>query len=354
MSKFLAPDYESLVPYTPGEQLNYKVIKLNTNESPFPPSPKVKEAVSGELIDRLRLYSDPEVKQLRKAIADEFGLDAENVFVGNGSDDVLAFSIMGFCGRGGEMCCPDISYGFYPVYADIFGVNLEEIPLEDDFSIDAKKYCNKGKTVVIANPNAPTGLALSQDDVEMIIASNPDNVVIIDEAYMDFCKTSCVDLVRKYSNLLVCRTFSKSHSLAGMRVGYGLAQKELIDDLNKLKFSFNPYNMNSVAIAAASAAIADNDYYSKNTDKIIETREKTKAELAAIGFEGTDSKSNFLFEKHKTIPAETLYKELRKKGILVRYFSKPRISDYLRITVGSQEEMDALISALKEIIKELS
>ncbi|MBQ6265793.1 MAG: histidinol-phosphate transaminase [Clostridia bacterium] len=354
MSKFLAPDYQALVPYTPGEQLNYKVIKLNTNESPFPPSPKVKEAVSGELIDSLRLYSDPEVKQLRRAIAGEFGLNAENVFVGNGSDDVLAFSIMGFCGRGGEMCCPDISYGFYPVYADIFGVNLEEIPLENDLRIDAKKYCNKGKTVVIANPNAPTGLALSPDDIEMVIASNPGNVVIIDEAYMDFCKTSCVGLVNKYSNLLVCRTFSKSHSLAGMRVGYGLAQKELIDDLNKLKFSFNPYNMNSVAIAAASAAIADNEYYSNNTDKIIEIRENTKKQLASIGFTGTDSKSNFLFVRHSAIPAERLYTELRKKGILVRYFSKPRISDYLRITVGARDEMDALVSALKEIIKELS
>ena len=354
MSNFLAPDYKSLVPYTPGEQLNYKVIKLNTNESPFPPSPKVKEAISGELIDSLRLYSDPEVKLLRKAIADEFGVEAENVFVGNGSDDVLAFSIMGFCGRGGEMCCPDISYGFYPVYADIFGVNLEEIPLEADLSIDAKKYCNKGKTVVIANPNAPTGLALDPDEIEMIIASNQNNVVIIDEAYMDFCKTSCVALVKKYKNLLVCRTFSKSHSLAGMRVGYGLADKELIDDLNRLKFSFNPYNMNSVAIAAASAAIADNEYYGKNTDKIIEIREKTKERLSEIGFEGTDSKSNFLFEKHKTVPAETLYNELRKRGILVRYFSKPRISDRLRITVGSQSDMDALVSALEEIIKELS
>ncbi len=354
MSKFLSPDYEKLVPYTPGIQLNYEVIKLNTNESPFPPSPKVKEAVDGNLIDRLRLYSDPEVMQLRQAIGEHFSLTAENVFVGNGSDDVLAFSIMGFCGRGGKMCCPDISYGFYPVYADIFGAELEEIPLEADFSIDADKFCNKGKTVVIANPNAPTGLALSQKDIEKIIASNPGNIVIIDEAYMDFCKSSCNALVSKYPNLIVCRTFSKSHSLAGMRVGYALAQKEIIDDLNKLKYSFNPYNMNSVAIAAASAAIKDDEYYGKNTDEIIRIREKTKIDLAEIGFSGTDSKSNFLFVTHNKIPAETLYNELFRKKILVRYFSKERINNYLRITIGSENQMEALINALKEIIKELS
>ncbi len=354
MSRFLADDYRNLVPYTPGEQLNVKVIKLNTNENPFPPSPKVKEAVSTGLLEDLRLYSDPEVKKLRAALAERYGVKAENVFVGNGSDDVLAFSVMGFCGRGGKMCCPDISYGFYPVYADIFGVNLEQIPLKDDFSIDPADYYNKGCTVVIANPNAPTGLALPLSDIEKIVASNPDNIVVIDEAYMDFCGDSCIPLLQKYHNLIVVRTFSKSHSLAGMRVGYGLASKEIIDDLNRLKFSFNPYNMNSVAIAAASAAISDKAYYDGTTAAVVAVREQTKQALAGLGFTGTDSQSNFLFVTHPAVKAETLYTELRKRGILVRYFNKERINNYLRITVGTKEDMEALVKAAGEIIKEFS
>lgn len=353
MSRFLSENYSKLVPYTPGEQLNEKVIKLNTNESPFPPSPSVKQVVTHDLLDRLKLYSDPEVKQLRSAIAEQFGLEAENVFVGNGSDDVLAFSIMGFCGAGGKLCCPDISYGFYPVYADLFGVELEQIKLKDDFSIDINNYIGKGCNIVIANPNAPTGLALTVDEVEKIVASNPDNIVIMDEAYMAFCKQSCVELLKKYDNLMVVRTFSKSHSLAGLRVGFGLASKEIIEDLNKLKYSFNPYNMNSVSIAAASAAIADNEYYNKNIDEIIRVRELTKDRLSSLGFTGTDSKANFLFVTHPEFSAEELYKELRKRGILVRYFSKPRIDRYLRITVGSAEEMQALTDTLAQIIKDV-
>lgn len=352
MSRFFAPEYKTLVPYTPGEQLNEQVIKLNTNESPFPPSPRVLEVVNGKLLNRLRLYSDPEVKQLRSAIAEQFGMKSENVFVGNGSDDVLAFSIMGFCGRGGRLCCPDISYGFYPVYADLFGVNLEQIPLKDDFSIDVNDYLNKNCTIVIANPNAPTGLALTVDEVEKIVASNPDNVVIMDEAYMAFCRQSCVSLLEKYDNLMVVRTFSKSHSLAGLRVGFSLASKEITDDLNKLKYSFNPYNINSVSIAAASAAIADSEYYERLNDETIRVREAAKKELAALGFEGTDSQANFLFITHALVSAQRLYGELRKKGILVRYFSKPRIDNHLRITVGSAAEMQTLVKALKEIIEE--
>ncbi len=350
MSRFLAPDYISLVPYTPGEQLNEKVIKLNTNESPYPPSPKIKAVIDGEAVDRLRLYSDPEVKKLCAAIAEQFGITADRVFVGNGSDDILAFAIMAFCGRGGKLCCPDISYGFYPVYADLFGVELEQIPLKDDFSINVDDYISKGKNIVIANPNAPTGLAIGADDVERILISNPDNLVIMDEAYMAFCKQSCVGLLNKYPNLLVVRTFSKSHSLAGLRVGFGLASKEIIADLNKMKFSFNPYNINSLSIAAASVAIADNEYYNDKIDKIIATREKTKKELASLGFEGTDSQSNFLFVTHKDYSAEQLYRELRKRGILVRFFSKARIDRFLRITVGSDDQMAALVEALRDII----
>ncbi len=351
MSRFLSKNYDSLVPYTPGEQVNVKVIKLNTNESPFPPSPRVKEVLSEEVIDKLNLYSDPELKELRNAIAEQFGVTADMVFCGNGSDDVLAFAIMGFCGRGGKLCCPEISYGFYPVYADIFGVELEQIPLKDDFSIDANDYIGKGKNIVIANPNAPTGLALTFDEVEKIVASNPDNIVIMDEAYMAFCGESCMELVNKYGNLLVTRTFSKSHSLAGLRVGFGIGSKEIIDDLNKLKYSFNPYNINTLSIKAAAAAIADNEYYDDKIAKIVATREKTMAQLRELGFTCTQSKANFIFASSDKMPAAQLAAELRAKGILIRYFNKAKIDNYLRITVGTDEEMQTLVDAIKEIIR---
>lgn len=349
MSKFLSKNYEKLVPYTPGEQVNEKVIKLNTNESPFPPSPKVKAVLSEAVIDKLNLYSDPELKELRAAIAEQFDVTPDMVFCGNGSDDVLAFAIMGFCGAGGKLCCPEISYGFYPVYTDIFGVELEQIPLKEDLSIDVNDYIGKGKNIVIANPNAPTGLLIPFEDVEKIVASNPDNLVIMDEAYIAFGGKSCMELVKKYNNLLVTRTFSKSHSLAGLRVGFGIASKEIIDDLNKLKYSFNPYNLNTLSIKAAAAAIADNEYYNSNISKIIENREYTLAELEKLGFKCTDSKANFVFASSDKIPASALAAELRKKGILVRYFNKAKIDNYLRITVGSAEEMQALIGAIKEI-----
>lgn len=349
MSKFLSKNYEKLVPYTPGEQVNEKVIKLNTNESPFPPSPKVKAVLSEAVIDKLNLYSDPELKELRAAIAEQFDVTPDMVFCGNGSDDVLAFAIMGFCGTGGKLCCPEISYGFYPVYADVFGVELEQIPLKEDLSIDVNDYIGKGKNIVIANPNAPTGLLIPFEDVERIVASNPDNLVIMDEAYIAFGGKSCMELVKKYNNLLVTRTFSKSHSLAGLRVGFGIASKEIIDDLNKLKYSFNPYNLNTLSIKAAAAAIADNEYYNSNIAKIIENREYTLAELKKLGFKCTDSKANFVFASSDKIPASALAAELRKKGILVRYFNKAKIDNYLRITVGSAEEMQALIGAIKEI-----
>ena len=352
MSRFLSDNYTSLVPYVPGEQVNVKVIKLNTNESPFPPSPKVKEVLSEEVIDKLNLYSDPELKELTAAIAKQFDVTPDMVFCGNGSDDVLAFAIMGFCGRGGKLCCPEISYGFYPVYADIFGVELEQIPLNDDFSINAEDYIGKNKNIVIANPNAPTGLALSFDDVERIVSSNPDNLVIMDEAYMAFCYDSCMELVKKYPNLLVTRTFSKSHSLAGLRVGFGIAQKEIIEDLNKLKFSFNPYNINTLSVKAAAAAIADNEYYDDKISQIVATREKVQNQLRELGFRCTDSKSNFIFASSDRISAAELAAELRKRNILVRYFNKAKIDNYLRITVGAADDMQTLVSAITEILEE--
>lgn len=352
MSRFLSDNYKSLVPYVPGEQVNVKVIKLNTNESPFPPSPRVKEVISEEVIDKLNLYSDPELKELTAAIAEQFGVTPDMVFCGNGSDDVLAFAIMGFCGKGGKLCCPEISYGFYPVYADIFGVELEQIPLKDDFSIDVNDYVGKNKNIVIANPNAPTGLALTFDEVERIVSSNPDNLVIMDEAYMAFCGDSCMELVKKYPNLLVTRTFSKSHSLAGLRVGFGIAQKEIIEDMNKLKFSFNPYNLNTLSIKAAAAAIADNGYYDDKIARIVATREKVTAQLRELGFNCTDSKSNFIFASSDRIAAADLAAELRKRNILIRYFNKAKIDNYLRITVGSEEDMQTLVDAVREILEE--
>ncbi len=352
MSRFLSDNYKSLVPYVPGEQVNVKVIKLNTNESPFPPSPRVKEVISEEVIDKLNLYSDPELKELTAAIAEQFGVTPDMVFCGNGSDDVLAFAIMGFCGKGGKLCCPEISYGFYPVYADIFGVELEQIPLKDDFSIDLNDYIGKNKNIVIANPNAPTGLALTFDEVERIVSSNPDNLVIMDEAYMAFCGDSCMELVKKYPNLLVTRTFSKSHSLAGLRVGFGIAQKEIIEDMNKLKFSFNPYNLNTLSIKAAAAAIADNEYYDDKIARIVATREKVTAQLRELGFTCTDSKSNFIFASSDKIGAAELASELRKRNILIRYFNKAKIDNYLRITVGSEEDMQTLVDAVREILEE--
>ncbi len=351
MSRFLSKNYDTLVPYVPGEQVNVKVIKLNTNESPFPPSPKVREVLSDEVINKLNLYSDPELKELCNAIAEQFDVTPDMVFCGNGSDDVLAFAIMGFCGRGGKLCCPEISYGFYPVYADIFGVELEQIPLKDDFSIDANDYIGKNKNIVIANPNAPTGLTLTFDEVEKIVASNPDNVVIMDEAYMAFCGESCMELVKKYNNLLVTRTFSKSHSLAGLRVGFGIGSKELIADLNKLKFSFNPYNINTLSVKAAAAAIADNEYYNDKIAQIVETREKVTAQLCELGFTCTNSKSNFIFASTDKMPACEIAAKLREKGILIRYFNKPKIDNYLRITVGSAEDMQTLVDTVKEILE---
>lgn len=352
MSRFLSKNYEKLVPYVPGEQVNEKVIKLNTNESPFPPSPKVKKVLNENVIDKLNLYSDPELKELRNAIAEQFGVTADMVFCGNGSDDVLAFAIMGFCGAGGKLCCPEISYGFYPVYADIFGVELEQIPLKDDFSIDVNDYVGKNKNIVIANPNAPTGLYLTFDEVEKIVSSNPNNLVIMDEAYMAFCGESCMELLKKYGNLLVTRTFSKSHSLAGLRVGFGIGSKEIIDDLNKLKYSFNPYNLNTLSIKAAAAAIADNEYYDDKIAKIVATREKTLSQLRDLGFKCTDSKANFIFASSNKISACDLAAELRKKGILVRYFNKEKIDNYLRITVGTDEEMQTLVNIIKEITEQ--
>lgn len=354
MSRFLSSKYKDLEAYTPGEQpIDKKYIKLNTNESPYPPSKKVVDALSSEEVLKLNLYSDPTARGLKARIAELYGVQSENVFVSNGSDDILNFSFMAFCEKGKRAVkFPEISYGFYSVYAELHGADYTAIPLKDDFSIDIKDYSNNDATVVIANPNAPTGIALSVADIEKLVKANPDNLVLIDEAYVDFGGESAVDLTKKYDNLLVVCTFSKSRSLAGARLGFAIASKDIIADLEKIKYSTNPYNINRLSLIAGEMAILDNDYYMDNCKKIIETREYTQSKLRELDFEVTDSKANFIFAKSDMIEGKELYLRLKDKGILIRHFGKEKIKDYNRITVGTREEMDALISAVAEILEE--
>ena len=350
MSRFFSSKYSSLEAYTPGEQpKDMKYIKLNTNESPFPPSPKVIEYAKEES-GKLNLYSDPESCVLTQKAADLFGVKYENVLMTNGSDEILNFAFMAFCDEKKGIAFPSISYGFYPVFAELNHIPYKEIPLKEDFSIDVDDYCDIGMNIVIANPNAPTGLALTAEEIEKIVTSNRDSVVIIDEAYVDFGAQSVVELTKKYDNLLVTQTFSKSRSLAGARLGFGIGNEALIADLNTIKYSTNPYNVNRMTSAAGIAAIEDNDYYMNNCRTIAENREYTKTELSKLGFETLNSKSNFIFTRTDKIGGEELYLTLKKMGILVRHFTKPIISDYVRITIGTKEQMDALLTATKEIL----
>ena len=355
MSRFLSSKYRDLEAYTPGEQpRDMKYIKLNTNESPYPPSKRVLDAISGDEVSKLNLYSDPTCRALKSSIAELYGVNYENVFVSNGSDDILNFSFMAFCeGEKRGVKFPEISYGFYSVYAELHGASYKAIPLMSDFSIDINDYMGNDANVVIANPNAPTGIALSLDDIEKIVTANPDYLVLIDEAYVDFGGESAIELTKKYSNLLVVCTFSKSRSLAGARLGFAIANKEIIADLEKIKYSTNPYNINRLSLIAGEMAILDNAYYMDNCKKIIETREYTQARLVELGFDVTESKANFIFARSNKIGGKDLYLKLKERGILVRHFDKEKIKDYNRITVGTREEMDALLSAITDILKEL-
>ena len=351
MSRFLNKKYESLEAYTPGEQpQDMKYIKLNTNESPFPPSKGVLEAVNKEQAALLRLYSDPECKTLRKALASLYGVEFENVYLSNGSDDILNFAFMAFAKK--EVTFPEISYGFYKVFADLYGLEKKMVPLQDDFSICAADYSNQNDLVVIANPNAPTGLTLSLDEIEEILKSNPDNVVVIDEAYVDFGAESAVPLTKKYKNLLVVQTFSKSRSMAGARLGFAIADKELIDDLNKIKYSTNPYNVNRLTLVAGEAAIKDNDYYIENCKKIMDNREYTSRALADLGFTVIPSKANFIFARSNDIGGQELYDSLKSRGILIRHFTAEKIKDYNRITIGTMDEMKKFVETVKDILEE--
>lgn len=352
MSRFLSGLYASLKEYVPGEQpQDKKYVKLNTNESPFPPSAGVIAAVTDEEVKKLCLYSDPESKLLKAKLAEVYSLKSENVFVANGSDDILNFAFMAFARENGAVF-PDISYGFYPVFAELYNIDAKVIPLEADFSIDAEKYFSGGKMVVIANPNAPTGKVIPKNDIEEIIKSNPDNVVLIDEAYVDFGAESVVDLVGKYDNLLVVQTFSKSRSMAGARLGFAFASSEIIKDLEKIKYSTNPYNLNRLTQLMGVKALEEQEYYDNNCKKIIENREYTVAELEKIGFSVIPSKANFIFAKHEKISGEKIYLKLKDKGVLIRHFTSERIKDHNRITIGTKEQMQVLIDKLIEIIGE--
>ena len=345
MSRFSVRRLAAMKPYIPGEQpQDRKYIKLNTNECPYPPSPRVLEVINNNELSSLKLYPDPEAKVLREALAEYYGVKPSQVMVGNGSDEILAFFFMAFCDEEKKVAFPDITYGFYKVFAKLFGVDALQIPLREDFSIDVKDYIGIDRNIVIANPNAPTGLYLPLEDIERILRSNPDHLVLIDEAYIDFGGRSSIELLPKYDNLLICGTFSKSRALAGARLGYSIGTPEAIEDLNKIKFSFNPYNVNRLTLLAGKAAIEDREYFEDCRAKVIATREDTARRLKSLGFELTDSKANFLFARHPKLSGEECYLKLKEGGILVRYFDEPRTRDYVRITMGTPEEMKELMT----------
>lgn len=342
-------------PYVPGEQPKAdKIVKLNTNENPYPPSPKVYEAAKAFDIDKLRLYPDPECSDIVHTIADYYGMQDNQVFVGVGSDDVIAMSFMTFFNSDKPILFPDISYSFYSVWADLYRIPYETPALNENFEIVAQDYFKENGGIIFPNPNAPTALFMDMEKVEEIIRHNQDVIVIVDEAYIDFDGRSARELVNKYDNLLVVQTFSKSRSMAGMRIGYAFGSPELIKALNDVKFSFNSYTLNAESIVYGAASVKDDAYFKKCVQKINATRETAKKELASLGFRFPDSTANFIFAEHETVKAKIIYEELKKRNIYVRYFDKPRIDNYLRITIGTDEQMEAFYAALKDILSKCS
>ena len=381
MSRFLSKASESLLPYTPGEQpQGRKFIKLNTNECPYPPSPKVAEAIlagyeeiaagcgtagAADMVEQaekaarvmppelanLRLYSDPEERVLIEAIADHYGVGTNQVIAGNGSDEILGFAFRAFCDQNAPLQFADLTYGFYPALCGLYGIPFKVVPLEEDFTLNIEPYKNCGNNVIIANPNAPTGMNLPLSAIEEVAASNPDRVVMVDEAYVDFGGESCVSLLPKYENLVIIQTFSKSRSLAGARVGFAIANPELIADMNRIKYSFNPYNVNRLSILAGAAAMRDWDYTKECTGRICKPREKTTEALRALGFTVLDSKTNFIFAKSGDMPGKVYFDGLREAGILVRRWDSERIKDYVRISIGSEEEMETFVEETKKLVE---
>ena len=343
-----------VVPYVPGEQPPVKdnIIKLNTNEFPYPPGPGVQKALQSLDADKLRLYPHPDAEPLSSAIADSLGVGRDQVFTGVGSDDVLSIAFLTFFNSGAPVLFPDITYSFYEVWADVYRIPFEKVPLDEGLHIVKEDYFRENGGIVIANPNAPTGISESEDIswFEDIVRNNPSSVVIFDEAYVDFGGCSALPLVNKYDNVLVVRTFSKSRAFAGMRIGFGVGSEKLIRYMKDVKFSINSYTMNRAAIELGLSVLSDEDYFRKTVARVVSTRERTKKELESLGFETTDSKTNFIFCRHKTVPAAELYERLRQEGIYVRYFNRPRIDNYLRITVGTDEEMERLCQFLGSIL----
>ncbi|MBQ4600784.1 MAG: histidinol-phosphate transaminase [Oscillospiraceae bacterium] len=351
MSRFLKQRYQAMEAYTPGEQpRDMEYIKLNTNEAPFPPAPSVLEAVGKEDIALLRLYSDPTCSALTEKLARLYGVGKENIFLSNGSDDILNFAFMAFGEKGARF--PDITYGFYKVFAQLHGVEAEQIPLEEDFSLDYKRYCAGGRLTVIANPNAPTGMSIPVWQIEEILRSDPHRVVVIDEAYVDFGGESCYPLIEKYDNLLVVRTFSKSRCMAGGRLGYAMGSAAIIADLEKLKYATNPYNINRLTQALGEATVDAEDYYRAMCGEIIRVREWTAKALEALGFRVLPSQTNFLFVSHSGIGGKALYLALKQRGILVRHFESQRIRDFNRVTIGDKRQMERFVETVKDILQE--
>lgn len=352
--RFWSPEVRDLEPYVPGEQPKIQnLLKLNTNENPYPPSPKVVDAVQAVLAhqaDALRLYPDPDATVLKQAIAKQQNVDVSQVFVGNGSDEVLAHIFKAFFIQQEPILYPDITYSFYPVYSQFFGVQTKQIPLNEKFEIDISDYEQENGGIIITNPNAPTSIALGLDKIEQVLKANPNRVIVIDEAYVDFGAESAVELVSRYENLVICQTTSKSRSLAGLRVGFAIAQAHLIAALEAVKNSFNSYPIDRFAIAAAVASFEDQDYFQEQCEKVIASREKLVANLTELGFNVLPSKANFIFATHSLHDAAQLAEKLREQGIIVRYFNKPRINQFLRITIGTDEQNQRLVDTLKKLI----
>ncbi len=349
MSRFLNDKYAGLTAYTPGEQpRDRQYIKLNTNESPYPPAPAVLSALGAEDMADLRLYSDPEGTVLRQKLAWLYKVKPNQVFLSNGSDDILSFAFMAFGADGAVF--PSLTYSFYPVFADLHQVPYETVPLREDFSVDPAALAGRGKLTVLANPNAPTGLALPLDQVEAIVAADPSHVVVVDEAYVDFGADSAAALLDKYDNLLVVMTYSKSRSMAGARLGFALGSRAIIEDLEKLKYSTNPYNVNRLTLKLGEAAVDADAYFRKNARRIMATRAKTMADLRQLGFTMPDSQANFIFLTHPKLDGETFYRQCKDRGILIRHFSDPAIAQYNRVTIGTEDEMAVFVRTAREIL----
>ena len=353
MSRFATPELASLTPYVPGEQPKNtgELIKLNTNENPYLPGPAVSSVLNENAVSALRLYPDPDCMKLRQAVAESYGLQPENVYVGNGSDEVLAFIFKGLCPNGAAF--PDITYGFYPVFADMFQIPFTEVPLKEDLTLDMGDYSGLSSTLFVANPNAPTGLALTLEEVKALLEQDRQRLVVIDEAYVDFGCESAVPLISSYDNLLIVQTLSKSRQLAGARVGLALGQMELIRDLETLKFSFNPCSVNALALLAATASFEDKEWFAEHRRLLMENRAFLSSNLSSLGFRLTDSQANFVFASPPAwLSGEDYFHKLRGRNIVVRWFAKPRIRNYVRITVGRRDQLEKLIEATKEILQE--